>query len=370
MLFLRWWRICPVRHCLLLVCAAALLLFFLFRSNPGAMSWIFLHIARPWHRALAWISNAAAFSVAELCYVLVLGGILAYLIAQVVLLIRRPQRWRRLWRLAATVLLVPASIYGGYCFLWSSGYSAPGFAQTSGIETALVSAESLTSVTAYFAELANTYSGEVARDGEGHFAEEVSDILAQSDGLYDAVEAAFPSLSGANLRPKPMVFSRLMSYLGFTGFFFPFTGEANVNVDSPACLLPSTIAHEIAHQRGVVLEDEANFVAVLASLESGNSLYMYSASLLAYIHLGNALHSADYDTWLVVYQTLNQEVVLDLLDNNAYWAAFETPVADAAEAVYTGYMHSSGDSRGLQSYGACVDLLVAYYLEQAEAAIG
>lgn len=42
-----------------------------------------------------------------------------------------------------------------------------------------------------------------------------------------------------------------MSRINYTGFFFPYTAEANVNVDSPLCMLPSTIAHELAHQRGV-----------------------------------------------------------------------------------------------------------------------
>ena len=46
------------------------------------------------------------------------------------------------------------------------------------------------------------------------------------------------------------------------------------------------VAHELSHQRGVAKEQEANFTAVLASLRYGDPVYCYSASLLAYTHLG------------------------------------------------------------------------------------
>ena len=62
-----------------------------------------------------------------------------------------------------------------------------------------------------------------------------------------------------------MFFSRVMSAMNFTGVYFAFTGESNINVDAPACLIPSTIAHELSHQRGIASEQECNFLAVLAS---------------------------------------------------------------------------------------------------------
>ena len=73
----------------------------------------------------------------------------------------------------------------------------------------------------------------------------------------------------------------MMSYTNFTGFFFPFTAEANVNTDFPPALFASTVAHELSHQRGVAKEQEANFTAVLASLYYGDADYCYSSCLLA-----------------------------------------------------------------------------------------
>ena len=122
-----------------------------------------------------------------------------------------------------------------------------------------------------------------------------------------------------------MLFSRVLSALNFTGFFFPFTGEANLNVDSPECLLPATIAHELAHVRGVAPEQTANFVAILACDTSGDPLYAYSGYLLGYIHLSNALYGASYEKWLEIAQQVCQTANEDILANNAYWRQFECP---------------------------------------------
>ena len=137
-------------------------------------------------------------------------------------------------------------------------------------------------------------------------------------------------------------------------------------VKQPPVCLDYVIAHELAHLRGVAREDEANFCAVVACMESGDEDYRYSGALLAYIYLGNALYRADYDAWREVYSTLSENVRADLRANNDYWARFETPAADVSEKVYESFLQTYGDDRGMQSYGACVDLLTVYYLDTEE----
>ena len=97
-----------------------------------------------------------------------------------------------------------------------------------------------------------------------------------------------------------------MSYLDFTGFFFPLTGEANVNMASPVFLLPSTTQHEIAHQRGVAAEQECNFVAIFSCLNSQYADFRYAGAALGYIYLGNALSRADREAWEEVYYSLSE----------------------------------------------------------------
>lgn len=359
----RWFFLCPIRHILLLLSGLLIAGYFAFKGHMGIMTWLCEHITRPWHSFCGKLCSGFGFSVAALLIAALIIGLLAYTVLFFINVVRRGERFARIYRFIVSLVTVAAAVYAGFCLLWGVYYCTSDFEEQSGIKASPVSVQQLESVTAYFAKLANDYGEQVARDSEGIFAQELSSVFESSVGLYRNVEKLYPCLAGPELKAKPFMFSKAMSYISFTGFFFPFTGEANINVDSPSCLVPSTIAHEIAHQRGVAQEDEANFAAVLASLESGDPVYCYSACLLAYIHLGNALYEADYDAWARVYSSLSDGVRADLTFNNEYWSKFETPVSDASDAVYTGFLQSYGQTLGLKTYGACVDLLVAYYYD-------
>ena len=123
----------------------------------------------------------------------------------------------------------------------------------------------LTAVTAWFAENLAQTADQVPRDEAGTFNASLNEIFAGSTDIYQGAEDLFPFLEFEDRAPKRMFFSRVMSAMNFTGVYFAFTGESNINVDAPACLIPSTIAHELSHQRGIASEQECNFLAVLAS---------------------------------------------------------------------------------------------------------
>lgn len=354
------WRLCPARHVVLLVSLAWLAAYFLLRGNKAVMNALCRTLVRPWHAFAGKLFSAAPFSVTEwviLCLV-TLGIVL--LILLVVRLIRR--RWSKAYRTGMTVLSVSAALFALFCLWWGVLYYSDSFTEQSGLERRDISVQELETVTKYFAAQANALGEYVERGEDGVFTADKDAIFRRSADIYDGAEQIFPCLAAPAVRAKPVVLSRLLSYIRYTGFFFPYTAEANLNADSPACLLPSTIAHELAHLRGVAREDEANFCAVVACMESGDDEYRYSGALLAYIYLGNALYSADYDAWKEVYSSLSENVRADLTANNAYWKQFETTAADVSERVYESFLQTYGDDRGMQSYGACVDLLTVYYL--------
>ena len=216
-------------------------------------------------------------------------------------------------------------------------------------------------MTEYFARQLAGCAGQVRRDENGLFAESRADIFAHSMEVFDGIYEEFPCLVMEDHVPKGVRFSKALSAMDFTGFYFPFTGEANLNIDSPACYLPSTIAHEMAHQRGIASEQECNFIAIAASTTAQSPAYRYSGWLMGFTYLSNALYRADQEAWKQVRVLLPDAVVADLRDNSAYWAEFEGPVNDAAQKVYDSFLKSSGESRGTQSYGTVVDMLMAYY---------
>lgn len=347
--------------------AISSLLYFLFQNDAAFMQRWLHTVALGWGRLCSGVCAFVPFSVAELCWTAAILGLLVFVGLLIRLLVQRKTGWKKalLVRLGC-LACVGLFISSGYTALWGVGYRSPAFySDPDKLVSEPVSLEDLTAVTAWFAAGANATSDLVKRDETGLFAEDVSAMFSRTDHLYDALSVEFPALSAPVRRAKPMLYSALMSRLGFTGFYFPFTGEANVNVHSPACLIPATIAHELAHQRGVVFEDEANFTAIAACLSQQDDVFRYSAYLMGYIHLSNALFSADRDAWQQISSSLNRQVLTDLEDNNAFWAKYESPVSDAAEGVYEGFLQSHGETRGMQSYGACVNLLVKYYRQQA-----
>ncbi len=357
------WSLCPVRHVLLLLGAALIGAHLATRRNYAWNRTLSEKLVRPVHRFLSRAADLLPFSLAELLIALALTGVLVYIISQLVKMIRRKEWAKRVYIILITLLSLGAVVYAGFCLLWGVYYYGDDFMAKSGLRREKISAEQLAEVTAWYADLANEYALQVPRDERGVCALDRTAVLARSPEVYRDLERRFPCLEGPAVHAKGIRCSRVMSLVDFTGFFFPFTAEANVNMDFPTSLLPSTVAHELAHQRGVAKEQEANFVAVLACLEDGDPDFVYSAALLAYTHLGNALYSADHDAWEEVYAGLDEAVKRDFAANRLYWAAFETPVQEASNTVYEGFLHSYDQELGLKSYGACVDLLVNYYFE-------
>ena len=341
-------------------------LFYLAIQNKAWINgWVF-GVMAPLEQALGRFWALLPFSVAEVLTALFLAWNVVWVLWTAVSGIRRRngrQALRRVLALAAAWLW----LWCGLCWLWNGAYYADTFAQRAGLETAPYSADELASVTAYFARQAADLSDQVTRDDAGHFSEALKDCFGAGPEAYENLTREFPCLDIPAVRAKPLVFSRLQSILGFTGVYFPFTGEANVNVDAPACLVPATIAHEMAHQRMVASELEANFVGIAACVTSDNVVFQYSGYLMGLIQLCNALYPVDAQAWQAIAQEcFTPQLSTDWNDNNAYWAALESPVSDGAEQAYDSFLKGNGQELGMRSYGACVDLLVAYFGPMAE----
>jgi hypothetical protein len=320
-------------------------------------------ITYPLRAAIGRLCFLVDFSVMEVLVAgLILWGVI-YLVRAIVLIRReKGQRRSRLYRSILFVLCVSLPVCDGFCLLWGVNFWTDSFQEKSGIYAEPVAPEELLEVTVYVARQLLEAADDVPRDENGVFAVSCEEILAKAPEIYTAVEQQFPFMEFDDPGVKAMCFSRLMSRMDFTGFYCAYTGESNVNVDSPACMLPSTIAHELAHQRGIASEQECNFLAVLAATTSGEEEYVYSGWLKAFIHVGNALYRLSPDLYWMIREQLPEGVQADLAYNNAYWEQFnDTVVQKASTTVYDGLLKSYGDERGIQSYGTVVDMLVAYY---------
>ncbi len=349
--------------CLAAVAAADLL------RDKGGMDWVYSHVSRPYHEFMGRLCSAVPFSVAELFYAVAATLLLVYITIQIARLIKRPEKGRRVYIIALNLGMICFLFWGAYSYLWTPYYYAPSFARQSGIDDGPISTEELKTVTAYFASLANVYADKVQRDENDLFKADRDEILDRAPAVYEAAAKKWSFLAGEELRPKGIICSKVMSLTDFTGFFFPLTGETNLNMDSPAVMLPATAEHEISHQRGVGMEQECNFIAVAACLGSGDADFQYSGALMAYIYLSNALYSADKAAWKEINSGLAGAVKADSDYNSQYWRGYEnTFVYRISDSAYESFLQGNGQTLGLKSYGACVDLLTHYYIAPARSA--
>ncbi len=177
--------------------------------------------------------------------------------------------------------------------------------------------------------------------------------MAVAEGLH-------PSAASARGPSKPLASSRLFSWLGIGGFYFPFTGEANINAEAPAWGIPSTIAHEKAHQRFVASEDEANYFGWLACVYADDPFVRYSGWMFAHRQLLFALEARDPRTFHWVIRHRLPGVQRDVIAARAFWAGYDGPLERVSDRVNDTYLRLNAVRGGIHAYSASLVLVVEH----------
>lgn len=125
--------------------------------------------------------------------------------------------------------------------------------------------------------------------------------------------------------PKEMaLLGWLYRELHITGFYFGIAGESNINTLSTDAELPFVIAHEIAHGKGVMRENDAQVVAAYITLHSSDPYVRYSGYINTFASLMNILkytdNKSDYSN---AYNKINQNILNEYKYISAYWAKFD-----------------------------------------------
>lgn len=313
------------------------------------------------------LTSLAPFSLAQGLVVFAPMLLIAYLVVQVVRMVRDRENARaRAARLIATLAAWAGMVYFLFLSLCGFNYYREPFAGQVGLAVRDSSVEELAALCTELAQRTNAARTLVAEDGDGVMAMSGSfdALVGQVREAYRYSGEHYPVLDGFTARPKPVWFSRGMSMLDIAGIYVPFTFEANINIDMPDAWIPSTALHELAHSKGVMREDEANFIAYLVGMQSDSPDVQYSALLLALVHSTNALYDANQELYWAVGETYSDGLWRDLADISAYWDQFEGPVAEVSTAVNDVYLKSNRQDSGVKSYGQMVDLLLADYRQR------
>lgn len=200
---------------------------------------------------------------------------------------------------------------------------------------------------------------------------EACDLRLEDDGgrarltaAWSGASARVEALAGGPVQVRYPISSRVLTLMGLTGVFSPFTGEAHVNGELPATSVPFVACHELAHQRGFAREDEANFLGWWVCRHSADPGLRYSGDLAALGMLLSALHDQDPEAARRVIQALGPDVRSDLVAEREFWrvsrsSAIARGLGEMAERGNDLYLRGQGQEGGVASYGRAVDLLLA-----------
>lgn len=206
--------------------------YFALRTDRTAMNRLCGSVIFPVMRQVARLCDGFDGSVGEVLILTAIWAGIIWLACTVRRLIAGPRRRAVLADFVLTAACLMLTVYGGFCLLWGTAYSTDSFQDRSGIVAQPVSVEELEQVTRYFASELTAAADGVPRDDSGVCTADRKTILAAAGDAYDGVYDEFPFLRVETGGVKPFACSNALSVLRFTGFYFPFTGEANVNMDS------------------------------------------------------------------------------------------------------------------------------------------
>lgn len=200
--------------------------------------------------------------------------------------------------------------------------------------------------------------------------------------LMQQLGDTYPQLAGWYPKPKAMFFSDFMCQQYMQGYYFPFSMEANYNDVMHILNIPATMCHELAHLKGFIYEDEANFIGYLACIQSEDPFFQYAGYLSVLNYLYNdvrkleAENPAAYEEAALAVQPV--DVSKQVWEDNIFvseeeWerinkkALIDTETVDKAADVFIDTnLKVNGVSDGAVSYSRVVRLLLQYYRRQQD----
>lgn len=275
--------------------------------------------------------------------------------------LRRGRRGFFLWlsRMAALV----CAILLLYMAAFGVQYTGPDLADTMGLDTGAYTQAQLEHTLTVLAKEINAVAPDIPRDDVGvcDFGSFASMARAVMEAYVPLAEE-IPALAAlSDSAPKETLFLGVpMSYLGITGFFFPWTGECVVSSNNPTVQQPFILAHESAHARRVGNENEANFAAFLVCVRSEDARLRYSGLHHGWIYVWNALYRTDPASAAALRKTLCPEAIRDLNAVSLHWSRYEGRLETLGNKVNDTYIKATGQPEGVAAYSRAADLIVAY----------
>ena len=206
-------------------------------------------------------------------------------------------------------------------------------------------------VVEYFVKDLNECCDHLEFKEDGDLVEPISH--KELNALLEEEYKKYPSeyLLNFTTSTKPMLSSIIYREFHITGVTFMPTAEANVNMMNVASGKPFTYAHELAHTKGAMREEDADLVAAYITLHSENYYLRYSGY---YYTIGSLLNLCNYTGNDNDYKEVVAQIDARFIKNNSfnrdYWAKHNS-WSKIATWFNNLYLKISGEKEGTDSYG-------------------
>ena len=299
------------------------------------------------------------FSLGDVLYIAVGIRLLAGLIRFFRRVFQRTLYRSLLWTAAGGLLSFLLWIYIVFNLFWGLNYDRPDIATRMNLQTGAYSDMQLRTLMSAICFRLNQL------DSPAHL---VRPELKKHDLIFTEAEEAYRVYAKhddvyyyRSRSVKSSMFGFLGNYLGFMGYYNPFTGEAQVNTTVPVFEQPFTTCHEMAHQLGCAKEEEANFAGYLAAKSSSDPAFRYSVYLDLYLYAGSELYGRDSTLFVPFRESLHPDIRRDLRELKAFSLRYRNPLEPFISAIYGRYLRANRQPQGMKAYDEVVGLAIAYF---------
>jgi hypothetical protein len=355
----RFPRFIPATWRLPLVLAVFAVMLRLISLDKGETEWRYATGMYPYiSRFLRWFTGWIPISFGDILYSLLIGYILFQTFGFLKKLFGRQITRNYLKTGLRKFLVFFLSVFVLFYALWGLNYQRKGIAFQLQLNVKKYSKADLDTVLGIVNNRLLQLS--VMQEGRQQLYKR-SFLFSEAAFMYQKENTPYPFMALRYPSVKRSLFGRIGNYLGFLGYYNPFTGEAQVNTTVPVFLQPNIVCHEMAHQAGYAKENEANFVGYLAGSRSPNPCFRYSAYFDLMLYGLTELQLRDSVLAAATVKKLPQLVRNDIKEWQQFRKKHKNPLETMVMWFYGQYLKANDMPSGVETYNQVIAWLIAYY---------
>ncbi len=186
------------------------------------------------------------------------------------------------------------------------------------------------------------------------------ELYTKVENGYSDLSQVYPQFKYKSASIKNSVISLPLTYMGFSGYLNPFTGEAQVNSLNPMVSYPITSCHEVAHQLGYAAENEANFIGFLSAINNEDVYFQYSGYYMALRYALNDLYGHDKEKYKIAFNNINKGIVKNMHESYEFWNSYQNPFEVYFKQIFNQFLKVNKQPEGIKSYNKMVGMLINF----------